>query len=89
MRRRYCGSGRRWKCSIPGELSVVAFRYVGGVTGADAAGSKLNLSIFEALRAGGRVFLSSTRLGGRVALRLCFVQLQRTTADDVEEARWH
>ena len=68
----------------PRQLSVVVFRYVGGVTGADAL-DQLNLSILEVLRAGERVFLSSTRLGGRVALRLCFVNC-RTTAGDVEEA---
>ncbi len=68
----------------PRQLSVVTFRYVGGVTGEDAR-DRLNLAILEALRDGGRVFLSSTRLGGRVALRLCFVNW-RTTAADVDEA---
>jgi hypothetical protein len=39
----------------------------------------------EALRETGRVFLSSTRLAGRVSLRFCFVNWRTTTAD-VEEA---
>jgi hypothetical protein len=46
--------------------------------------NRLNLDLVEALRIEGRAFLSSTRLGGRVALRLCFVNW-RTTAADVEE----
>ena len=38
----------------------------------------------EAVNATGRAFLTSTRLGGRVTLRMCFVSW-RTTAADVEE----
>jgi glutamate/tyrosine decarboxylase-like PLP-dependent enzyme len=67
----------------PRQLSVVTFRYVGGATGA-AALDRVNLAIQERLLAGGRAFLSSTRVGGRVALRLCFVNWQ-TTAADVDE----
>lgn len=65
------------------QLSVVAFRYVGGVQDAGVR-DRMNLAVLDALRAGGRAFLSSTRLHGRVALRLCFVNW-RTTAADVDE----
>jgi glutamate/tyrosine decarboxylase-like PLP-dependent enzyme len=44
---------------------------------------ELNLKLLDALRASGKAFISSTRLRGRVALRLCFVNW-RTTAADVE-----
>jgi glutamate/tyrosine decarboxylase-like PLP-dependent enzyme len=40
--------------------------------------------LVTALQATGRAFLSSTRLGDRVALRMCFINW-RTTAADVEE----
>src|SRR5262249_35975600 len=56
----------------PRQLSVVAFRYAGGLTD-PAALDRKNLAIQEGLLASGRAFLSSTRLRGRVALRLCFV----------------
>ena len=41
-------------------------------------------ALVEALRQTERAFLSSTRLGGRVAVRFCFINW-RTTAADVEE----
>jgi glutamate/tyrosine decarboxylase-like PLP-dependent enzyme len=72
----------------PRQLSVVCFRYVPagwqGRPGANEELDQLNLAIVEDVRAGGRAFLSSTRLHGRVALRLCFVNW-RTTAGDVAE----
>src|SRR5205823_3685279 len=65
-------------------LSIVCFRYLPGSGEADPQGlDALNVKILEALRASGKAFLSSTRLRGRVALRLCFVNW-RTTAADVE-----
>jgi glutamate/tyrosine decarboxylase-like PLP-dependent enzyme len=45
---------------------------------------RLNLAVLEELRAGGQAFLSSTRLGGRVAVRMCFINW-RTTAGHVDE----
>ena len=44
----------------------------------------LNLALVDHLRATGRAFISSTRLGSRVAPRFCFVNW-RTTSSDVEE----
>jgi glutamate/tyrosine decarboxylase-like PLP-dependent enzyme len=69
------------------QLSVVGFRYVPpGWAAADREEQldRLNAALLDELRATGRAFLSSTRLRGRVTLRLCFVNW-RTTAADVEE----
>jgi aromatic-L-amino-acid decarboxylase len=70
-------------------LSIVCFRYVPAEFSLKNERAKqlldrLNLAVVEGVRASGRAFLSSTRLDGRVALRLCFVNW-RTTAADVEE----
>jgi glutamate/tyrosine decarboxylase-like PLP-dependent enzyme len=64
----------------PRRLSVVCFRFVQGGVDLD----RLNRAVLEDVRAGGRAFLSSTRVRGCLALRLCFVNW-RTTAADVEE----
>jgi glutamate/tyrosine decarboxylase-like PLP-dependent enzyme len=69
----------------PRQLSTVCFRYVPPGPAEDSAVDRLNLAIIDGVRATGRAFLSSTRLGGRVAQRLCFVNW-RTTAADLEEA---
>jgi glutamate/tyrosine decarboxylase-like PLP-dependent enzyme len=76
----------------PRQFSIVCFRFVPRAPDpkADAIMSDvdsldaLNLAICERALATGRLFLSTTRLEGRVALRLCFVNW-RTTAADVEE----
>jgi glutamate/tyrosine decarboxylase-like PLP-dependent enzyme len=73
----------------PRQLSIVCFRYVPAGWRATCEEDRvkldrLNLGIIDEVRSSGRAFLSSTRLGGRVALRLCFVNW-RTTATDVEE----
>jgi glutamate/tyrosine decarboxylase-like PLP-dependent enzyme len=65
-----------------GPLSICAFRYVGD--GTIAYPDALNRALCEAVNASGRFFLSTTRLGGALALRACFVNW-RTTAGDVEE----
>lgn len=71
-------SGRR--------LSIVCFRYLPATRTrlVDADIDRLNLALIDAVRATGRAFLSSTRLRGLVALRMCFVNW-RTTTTDVEE----
>ena len=69
----------------PRQLSIVCFRYAPPeMRGQEEALNRLNLRLIDAIRATGRAFLSSTRLGGRVAVRFCFVNW-RTTAGDVEE----
>jgi glutamate/tyrosine decarboxylase-like PLP-dependent enzyme len=76
----------------PRRLSIVCFRYRPGGERRGVSPpvdeevfDRINLQLIEALRESGRVFLSSTRLRGRVALRFCFVNWRTTTAD-VEEA---
>jgi glutamate/tyrosine decarboxylase-like PLP-dependent enzyme len=68
------------------QLSIVCFRYIPANFRRDNGEllDRLNLAVIEGVRASGRAFLSSTRLHGRVALRLCFVNW-RTTSGDVEE----
>jgi glutamate/tyrosine decarboxylase-like PLP-dependent enzyme len=65
----------------PRRLSIVCFRYVDpNVDDLD----QLNARLLDALKDTGRAFLSSTRLGGSFAIRMCFVNW-RTTAADVDE----
>ncbi len=68
------------------QLSIVCFRFVPvkGVCRPELNLDRLNLALIDAVRATGRAFLSSTRLHGRVAIRMCFVNWRTTTAD-VEE----
>jgi len=73
----------------PRQLSIVCFRHVPAgfrprTEEDERRLDQLNLGLVEALRRTGRAFVSSTRLRGRVALRLCFVNW-RTTAADVDE----
>lgn len=63
------------------QLSIVAFRLRGPAAEADAKGAEL----MRRVNAGGRVFLSSTRIAGRHALRICVLSF-RTHRDRVEEA---
>ena len=66
------------------KLSIVCFRYVPkGQTRTDAELDALQQAIAEELTRSGKAFLSTTRLGGRTTLRMCFVNW-RTTAADVE-----
>jgi aromatic-L-amino-acid decarboxylase len=89
-----------WAIMAPHPLSVVCFRYEPHVTLTlrQAQGSKgaphsptaesvdaLNLAIMEAVNATGEVFLSSTRLHGRVVLRIA-IGNERTTSADVRLA---
>jgi aromatic-L-amino-acid/L-tryptophan decarboxylase len=65
------------------QLSVICFRYrQAGVTEADL--DEMNQRICRELLAGKRAFLSSTRVRGKFALRMCFVNW-RTTSRDVDE----
>jgi aromatic-L-amino-acid/L-tryptophan decarboxylase len=64
------------------ELTVVAFRLADrpGVDGEEA-----NRQFLERINASRRVFLSSTKVGGRTFLRVCIVS-HRTHRDRIEEA---
>lgn len=64
----------------PVELSAVCFRYRGRA--AEDELDRLNAAILERLIERGRVYLSNATIGGRFALRACFVN-HRTTDSDV------
>jgi aromatic-L-amino-acid decarboxylase len=66
-----------WEICAPHPFSVVCFRRAG----ADAD----NEALLERVNAGGEVFLSHTRLGGRYVLRLA-IGNARTTEADVRRA---
>lgn len=66
----------------PRRLSTVCFRYVPPDRASDLDG--VNARLLAALLYTGRAFLSSTRLRGAYAARMCFVNW-RTTAADVDE----
>src|SRR5262249_40212489 len=57
----------------PRQLSIVCFRRLWPGVEPEAELDALNLALCERIRAGGRAFLSTTRLEGRIALRMCFV----------------
>lgn len=66
------------------QLSIICFRYEPPGWSDVERIDELNLSILEDLRQSGVAFLSSTRLHGRVVIRMCFVNW-RTTSGDVEQ----
>jgi glutamate/tyrosine decarboxylase-like PLP-dependent enzyme len=64
----------------PAPLNVVCFRYrPAGLGEADL--DELNARIGQAILRDGRVYVGTTRWGGRVAFRPAFVNWQTTTAD--------
>ena len=64
----------------PASLSVVCFRVLPEGR-ADAEVDRANLELADAVRRSQEAFIASTRIGGRVALRLCFVNWRTTEAD--------
>jgi aromatic-L-amino-acid/L-tryptophan decarboxylase len=66
----------------PRRLSIVCFRYAPATDAGDL--DRLNALLVNALRETGRAFLSSTRLRGVFAIRMCFINW-RTCAADVDE----
>jgi aromatic-L-amino-acid decarboxylase len=76
-----------WHIAAPHPLSVVCFRYdpSDGPSPGDGQVDALNLAIMDAVNATGEVYLSSTRLHGRVVLRVA-IGNERTTRDDVRLA---
>jgi len=63
----------------PVALSAVCFRYC--VAASAAEGDQLNAAILKRVIERGRVYLSNATLGGRFALRACFVNHRTTEAD--------
>jgi aromatic-L-amino-acid decarboxylase len=74
-----------WEIAAPHPLSVVCFRYVPDPTRDPLEIDAQNAAIVDAVNASGEVFLSSTRLHGRVVLRIA-IGNERTTRDDVQLA---
>jgi aromatic-L-amino-acid decarboxylase len=70
-----------WEIAAPHPLSVVCFRHRCAGAPAGVADGR-NLAIMEAVNATGEVFLSHTKLDGRVVLRLA-IGNERTTREDV------
>jgi len=60
----------------PPQLSVVAFRLPAGPGETDDAWDARNEALLHAINARGRVWLSSTRLGGRFVLRVCVLSFR-------------
>jgi aromatic-L-amino-acid/L-tryptophan decarboxylase len=71
-----------WEIAAPHPLSVVCFRHAPDPGLDPAAGDARNLAIMDAVNATGEAFLSSTRLHGRLVLRIA-IGNERTTRDDV------
>jgi aromatic-L-amino-acid/L-tryptophan decarboxylase len=71
-----------WEIAAPHPLSVVCFRYVPDPAQDANAIDALNVAVMDAVNATGEAFLSSTRLHGRVLLRIA-IGNERTTRDDV------
>jgi len=80
----WVGAEPGWAVVAPHPLSVVCFRHVS--SGFEAAElDEHNVRIADAVNATGEAFLSTTRLDGRVAIRLA-IGNERTTEDDVRVA---
>jgi aromatic-L-amino-acid decarboxylase len=73
-----------WEVLAPHPLSVVCFRHAPAGRSPEELDA-WNLRLLDTANAGGEIFISSTRLHGRVALRLA-IGNERTTRDDVELA---
>lgn len=69
-----------WEMVTPARLAVVTFRFAAPGLSAEAL-ERVNLGIVDGLRAGGFAVVTSTRLGGRTALRLCTINPRTTQAD--------
>jgi aromatic-L-amino-acid decarboxylase len=72
-----------WLVVAPHPLSVVCFRFARAGDGPSA--DARNLAIVDAVNATGEAFLSTTKIDGRVAIRLA-IGNERTTLDDVAVA---
>jgi aromatic-L-amino-acid/L-tryptophan decarboxylase len=92
--RQHCALARRfagwveaqthWQVVAPVPLSVVCFRYAPPGVDAEALNA-LNMAILDRVNCTGRVYLSHTKLGGRVVLRLAIGNV-RTDDQHIAEA---
>jgi aromatic-L-amino-acid decarboxylase len=69
-----------WTIAAPHPLSVVCFRYAPDGVG-DEEADRGNVAVMDAVNASGEAFLSSTKLDGRVVLRVA-IGNERTTRED-------
>ena len=67
-------------CAEP-TLSIVCFRYRPPGMRASGEIERANRAVLAAVRARGRVVPSSTRVGGKLALRACFLGARTGLAD--------
>ena len=67
----------------PVSLSVVVFRYVGDGTQDETACDRLNTAISDDIERGGEALMPTTRVRGRVALRVCVLHYENTR-DDID-----
>ncbi len=75
-----------WELAAPVPFSLVCFRY--SPLGASAAeGDRLNEAIMHAVNAGGEMFVSHTKLGGRFTLRLSIGNIR--TSEGHVGAAWN
>ncbi|MFL5799447.1 MAG: aminotransferase class V-fold PLP-dependent enzyme [Actinomycetota bacterium] len=77
-------SSERLELLAPASLGVVCFRRSFEGAGDDGVVERMNGEVVRRLVASGRGLVSSTRLRGRFALRMC-VMNHTSTAEDVEE----
>ena len=78
---RWIEAERDWELAAPHPLSVVCFRHAPPELTGDALDAH-NLALMHAINDGGEVFLSHTKLDGRVVLRIA-IGNERTTIDDI------
>jgi aromatic-L-amino-acid/L-tryptophan decarboxylase len=72
----------------PARLGIVAFRLHPSGVDDEAELHRLNAGLVASLEAGGEVFVSSTRLGGRYAVRICILH-HETGPEQVEAVLAH
>lgn len=77
----------RWEVTTPAQMGVVSFRYA--LPGkSEEELDAIQTGIVDGLRAGGFALATSTRLRGRIALRLCTIN-PRTTDEDIRDTIEH
>jgi aromatic-L-amino-acid decarboxylase len=69
-----------WELVTPARMAIVTFRFTAPGLAGDTL-ERVNLGIVDGLRADGFAVATSTRLGGRTALRLCTINPRTTDAD--------
>jgi glutamate/tyrosine decarboxylase-like PLP-dependent enzyme len=71
-----------WEVVTPAQLAIVSFRRRWPSSSAEEE-DRRNEALVAAMTADGRAAISSTRLHGRVVLRLCTIN-PRTTREDID-----